>query len=106
MYVWVFVMTEQSVLAVTGANGYIGRAFCAEAVACGMAVRGITRSPCNLPAGVDNVIISGIDDSSNWQRAFIGCNVIIHLAARVHVMQDSAANPLEEFRIVNVQGTL
>jgi len=30
----------------------------------------------------------------------------VHCAARVHVMADTAANPLAEFRRVNVQGTL
>jgi nucleoside-diphosphate-sugar epimerase len=35
-----------------------------------------------------------------------GCETVVHLAARVHVMADTAADPLEEFRRVNVQGTL
>jgi nucleoside-diphosphate-sugar epimerase len=32
--------------------------------------------------------------------------VVIHLAARVHVMHDSALDPLTEYRKVNVDGTL
>jgi nucleoside-diphosphate-sugar epimerase len=31
---------------------------------------------------------------------------VVHLAARVHVMQDSAADPLSAFRVANVDGTL
>ena len=99
-------MTQQRVLVVTGANGFVGRALCAEAVAHGSAVRGITRSAYDLPAGVENLVVGGLDDSTDWRNGLVGCEVIVHLAARVHVMQDVAADPLVEFRRVNVQGTL
>ena len=32
--------------------------------------------------------------------------VFIHCAARVHVMDDNSANPIDEFRAVNTKGTL
>jgi nucleoside-diphosphate-sugar epimerase len=91
---------------VTGASGFVGRALCAEAVVRGMAVRGVTRCPCDLPMGVENVLVGGIDDRTQWRDVIAPCEVVIHLAARVHVMADTAADPLEEFRRVNVQGTL
>jgi nucleoside-diphosphate-sugar epimerase len=34
------------------------------------------------------------------------CDAIVHLAARVHVMHDAAADPLAEYRRVNTAGTL
>ena len=40
------------------------------------------------------------------RKAFSGSDVVIHLAARVHIMQDKSANPLAVFRIVNVDATL
>lgn len=43
---------------------------------------------------------------TDWSRALRGIDIVIHTSARVHVMQDSVKNPLEEFRKVNVQGTL
>jgi UDP-glucose 4-epimerase len=91
---------------VTGANGFVGSALCAEAVSRGMAVRGITRAPCDLPIGVENIAVGGIDGSTDWLDVLADCEVVVHLAARVHVMADTAANPLAEFRRVNVQGTL
>lgn len=91
---------------VTGANGFIGRALCAEAAACGFAVRGVTRSRCNLPKSVDGVVVASMDSNTDWRPALTGCSVIVHLAARVHVMQEVMADPLIEFRRVNVQGTL
>jgi UDP-glucose 4-epimerase len=91
---------------VTGANGFVGSALCAEAVSRGMAVRGITRASGDLPIGVENFAVGGIDGNTDWQDVLTGCEVVVHLAARVHVMADAAADPLEEFRRVNVQGTL
>ena len=41
---------------VTGANGFIGRALCAEAVSRGMTVRGITRASGYLPVSVEKLI--------------------------------------------------
>ena len=45
-------------------------------------------------------------DSFDWNKALLGITTIIHLAARVHVMADTAQDPLAEFRKVNVDGTL
>ena len=41
-----------------------------------------------------------------WGAALAGVHVVIHTAARVHVMNETADNSLDEFRRVNVQGTL
>jgi len=95
-----------SCVLLTGASGFIGRALCVEAVARGIALRGTSRSQSGLPKGIDNVVIGSIDDSTDWGAALNGCNAIIHLAARVHVMEDASADPLAEYRRVNVFGTL
>ena len=49
--------------------------------------------------------IKAIDSHTNWLDALEDVEVIIHLAARVHVMHDSSADALSEFRRVNVEGT-
>lgn len=94
------------IVAVTGANGFVGRALCAEAVKRGLTVRGLTRSPCILPSGVENVPVGNVDGSTEWQAALAGCDVVIHLAARVHIMHDKSRDPLAEFRRVNTLGTI
>lgn len=93
-------------LLITGANGFVGRALCSEVLAQGAAVKGATRAPCNLPVGVENVVIGDIDGSTNWLAALKDCDAVIHLASRVHVMQETAIDPMEEFRRINVQGTM
>ncbi len=50
--------------------------------------------------------IQGLDAQTDWSAALEGVSVVIHTAARVHVMQESATDPLAEFRKVNVDGTL
>jgi nucleoside-diphosphate-sugar epimerase len=92
-------------LGITGANGFVGRALCAEAVRRGLAVRGITRRPSLLPTGVENVAVGPIDGETPWQEALQGCDVVIHLAARVHIMRDRSQDPLTEFRRINTLGS-
>jgi len=72
----------------------------------GWQVVAVVRSPCSLPIGVEMATVGGIDGLSNWTDALCGAKVVVHLAARVHIMRDEAADPLTEFRRVNVEGTL
>ena len=90
----------------TGANGFVGRAVCAQALARGLTGRGAVRSPCVLPAGAECQVLEGLAEQSDWRAALAGIAVVVHAAARVHVMADTATDPLAEFRRVNVQGTL
>jgi len=50
--------------------------------------------------------VAGIESNTEWQSALVGMDVVIHCAARVHVMHDASSDPLAEFRKVNVDGTL
>lgn len=93
-------------LLVTGASGFVGRALGVEAVRRGMAVRGAVRTPVNLPAGVESCNVGGMDGGTDWAEALRGVDVVIHLAARVHVMRENVADPLAEFLKVNLDGTV
>jgi nucleoside-diphosphate-sugar epimerase len=55
---------------------------------------------------MDHRVIGAIDGETDWSAALGAQDIVIHLAARVHVMSDTAADPLTAFRLVNVQGTL
>jgi len=91
---------------VSGANGFVGEALCAQLLARNMAVHGTTRKPAVLPEGVVPFMLSDINANTPWVSALAGCEAVVHLAARVHVMADNVVDSLEEFRRVNVQGTL
>ena len=90
---------------VTGANGFVGKHFCAELLRQGHLVRAAVRSASALIDNAELVAVGAIDDKTNWAEVLCGVDVVIHLAARVHVMKDVAADPLAEFLKVNVQGT-
>jgi len=59
----------------------------------------------SLSAGVDAVQIQSIGADTDWSSALSGIDTVVHLAARVHVMHDTASDPLEAFREVNTHGT-
>lgn len=89
----------------TGANGFVGSALCEALSAHGYKVRGAVRSAKTTVEKCEREIIGQFDDKINWGNALVGMDVVIHLAARVHVMQDESSDPLAEFRKVNVAGT-
>lgn len=86
-------------LLVTGATGFIGSGVYNRAYRLGMAPRGSSRTS-------DRMVKASLDPLMDWSTALHGCDVVIHTAARVHVMQERAQDPLAEFRRVNVAGTL
>ncbi len=51
-------------------------------------------------------MVQGLGPDTDWRAALRGVDAVFHLAARVHVMHDTSADPLLDFRRVNVQGTM
>jgi nucleoside-diphosphate-sugar epimerase len=90
---------------VTGASGFVGGSLCTEAIRRGHEVRAAMRTAGYARSGAETAIVRQIDVQTDWIAALQDVEVVIHLAARVHVMKDTSANPLTEFRKVNVQGT-
>jgi len=98
--------TTKTQVLITGANGFVGQALCTAAVSSDFLIKGVVRIPQSLPAAVETVVIGAIDGNTDWRNALQGINVVVHLAARVHVMNDQSADPLSDFRKTNVDGTL
>ncbi len=89
---------------VTGANGFVGKALCRTLTLCSYNVRGSVRHECDdLP---DQVVVGDIGPDTDWNKALVGVDCVIHLAARVHVMADKISDPLAEFRRINRDGTV
>jgi len=87
---------------VTGANGFVGRTVCAL-----LAQRGVAHTAAlRARPGPGQIAVGAIDGATSWAAALAGCDTVIHLAARVHVMDDASADPLAAYRAVNVDGSL
>ena len=98
---------------VTGATGFVGKALIENLLSELYEVKALVRQSSEaLPLAVEQVIIGDLADlalsntSGLLREAFTGVEVVVHTAARVHVMNDDDANPLAEFRKVNRDATL
>lgn len=87
-------------IVVTGANGFIGGSLLDSLDK--FSVKTIGRISVK---GVPNHMQTTIAPDSDFGDFLAGVTCIIHCAARVHVMNDTTANPLEEFRRTNVDAT-
>ena len=88
---------------VTGANGFVGRALCAELAASGYEVVPAVRRKSGLP---HEVSVGNLDASTNWTAALTRCDAVVHLAARVHQTGDDSSNAMALYRAVNTDATL
>lgn len=94
---------------ITGANGFVGKAL-SETLSKNYnifaGVRHINehekKNCCNY---IENISLS---ENFDWYSIFIKnkIDVVIHAAARVHVMADSSNDPVGEFSKINVNGTI
>jgi nucleoside-diphosphate-sugar epimerase len=95
---------------VTGASGFVGQALLGRLALEGQhRLRAAYRSaPAKqlLPKDVEALTIGELTAETDWTPALKDMETVVHCAARVHVMDDTAAEPLSEFRRVNVAGTL
>jgi nucleoside-diphosphate-sugar epimerase len=102
-------MTESGVRLglITGSAGFVGGAVSTEFVQRHYRVRGVVRNMFSSGSEPYELIeIEGIGLDTDWSYALDDVSFVVHLAARVHIMHDTATDPLTAFRAVNVEGTL
>jgi nucleoside-diphosphate-sugar epimerase len=96
-----------STVVVTGGTGFIGQALCPVLRAAGHRVVVTTRNAGRSPSDSGVVVRTSpeLGPESDWRAAVADADVVVHLAARTHVMVDRAADPAAEYRGVNTDGT-
>jgi len=91
---------------ITGANGFVG-SYLAKKLSYVPELKLTLAARVASPAQWGKSFkVNQIDSNTEWSEAVIGCQYVIHTAARAHIMKDEAADPLTEYRRVNVDGTL
>ena len=88
---------------VTGASGFVGRALCETLAATGRTPRAAMRKA--LPGSPGAISVGEAGPDTDWSVALEGVRCVVHLVARTHVMRETVADPLSEYRRVNVQAT-
>ena len=93
-------------LLITGTTGFVGKAVCKQAVRYGLSVKGALHISGEVPSCIESLVVGEINGLTGWGNVLRDVNVVVHLASRVHVMEDTEADPLTAFRAVNVDSTL
>lgn len=88
---------------VTGANGFVGRAVVARLLADEVDVVGAVRYP---TGAAWETLSPSLSSSAEWHSALVDRSVVVHTAARAHILNEKVKRPLDIFRQVNTEGTL
>lgn len=92
---------------VTGATGFVGAAVLDLALTKQHDVLATVRNESNaIGCNVSKTVVTDLNADTHWGEALESRDVVVHSAARVHVMEDQSTAPLDEFRKVNVDGTV
>jgi nucleoside-diphosphate-sugar epimerase len=96
----------RELVTVTGADGFIGSQLCKTLVSDGFAVRALQRKKeSSRVQGIEYFPIGEIDADTDWSEALNGASSVVHLAGRVHRMDDRQSDAADAYHTVNVQGT-
>ena len=91
---------------VTGATGFVGRHLCRMLIEAGHEVTAAVRAEPSPPLdGVTVIDVGELTAGTLWREALAGQDAVVHLAARTHVMHETASNPEMAYRRMNVEVT-
>jgi len=93
---------------ITGATGFVGKQLCNELHhdVCYEVYAAVRKKTESVSEEIHQFEIGDLSAEIDWSNVLQGVEVVVHTAARVHIMNDSVVDPLAEFRIVNTAATL
>jgi nucleoside-diphosphate-sugar epimerase len=98
---------------VTGATGFVGKALITDLLANNNQVKAVVRTKStDTLLGIEQIVVKDLVELSSISildeitTALKNVDVVVHTAARVHMMNDDSTDPLSEFRKVNRDATL
>jgi nucleoside-diphosphate-sugar epimerase len=92
---------------VTGANGFLGRYVCPHLTEMETEVIAAVRAPIpdGLPSTAAVRTVGDIGPDTDWREALNGVEAVVHMAARVHIMDGAVSDPDGVYRRTNTEGT-
>ena len=91
----------------TGGRGFVGAAVARQLATQGWSTRLALHRPWTgaLPAHA-TAFLGSLGTPADWSMSLAGCDAVLHLAARAHILHDDATDPLAAYRAVNTAATL
>lgn len=99
-------MSDPKFILVTGANGFVGSSVVKSMVNMGYSIKAVMRKASHNHSEAVEIITADLSHPIDWAHDLKGISTVIHLAARVHQMNESPQDSLDEFRNINTRATL
>lgn len=90
----------------TGATGFVGQALLDQLFRCEEFKVAVALRSANSFGNCEGYVVGDLTANTDWSNSVREKQVVIHAAARAHIMRDEVADPLAEYRRINVDGTL
>jgi UDP-glucose 4-epimerase len=95
--------SQQPIIALTGATGFIGRHLLRELGRRGYRLRVLLRRPSTMPLDCASAVIGDLARPSNMAQALADADAVIHSAGIAHAM---SGVPEDDYRALNTEGTI
>jgi nucleoside-diphosphate-sugar epimerase len=90
---------------VTGATGFVGYSLCEILARSGFVIRAALRKDLQVPASIsEKTVVGDITGTTDWRAALRGVDLVLHMAATVHVFDDPRVD-LDRYIETNARGT-
>lgn len=93
-------------LLLTGATGFVGQHLVSALIQRNLPHQIAVRNQAGNSAHSEYISVGDINAHTAWSKALEGVTDVIHLAARVHITQETSSDAYAAFRAVNTAGTL
>ena len=93
-------------LLITGGTGFVGQHLVSQLTRRELFHQLAVRSQVENPRNHKYISVGDINAHTPWSQALAGVTDVVHLAARVHITQETSSDAYAAFRAVNTEGTL